>query len=182
MYFDKPDLLNNAVMIEKGCIVKINFKERGAALVEFALVSVIFFTVLFSIIEFGYLFWGNLSMQHAVREGSRFAVVTGFDPAQPDPIEDRCDRVKNFTQDSSMGFYDRVSPVVTFRTINAAGNVVNIGSGCGAAQQVVVIHIDCTLPLITPFTQLLGLMGGSSFTNGEYKFSVSTTMRNEAFK
>ncbi|MDO9280927.1 MAG: TadE/TadG family type IV pilus assembly protein [Methylotenera sp.] len=169
-------------MIEKGCAVKVYLKEKGAALVEFALVAVIFFTVLFSIIEFGYLFWGNLSMQHAVREGSRFAVVTGFDPTQPDPIQDRCDRVKNYTRDSSMGFYSKVSPVVTFRTVNAAGNVVNIGSGCGAAQQVVVIHIDCTLPLITPFTQFLGLLGASGFKDGEYKFSVSTTMRNEAFK
>ncbi|MDD2933204.1 MAG: TadE/TadG family type IV pilus assembly protein [Methylotenera sp.] len=182
MFFIKLDLLNNAVMIEKGCTVKVYLKEKGAALVEFALVAVIFFTVLFSIIEFGYLFWGNLSMQHAVREGSRFAVVTGFDPTQPDPIQDRCDRVKNYTRDSSMGFYSKVSPVVTFRTVNAAGNVVNIGSGCGAAQQVVVIHIECTLPLITPFTQLLGLLGASGFKDGEYKFSVSTTMRNEAFK
>lgn len=162
--------------------VKAKVKEKGAALVEFALVAVIFFTVLFSIIEFGYLFWGNLSMQHAVREGARFAVVTGVDPTKPDPIQDRCDRVKNYTRDNSMGFYDKVSPVVTFRTVNAAGNVVNIGSGCGAAQEIVVIHIDCALPMITPFTQLLRLLGASIFADGNYNFSVSATMRNEAFK
>lgn len=160
----------------------MNLKERGAALVEFALVAVLFFTVLFSIIEFGYLFWGNLSMQHAVREGARFAAVTGFDPAQPDPIQDRCDRVVQYTEDNSMGFYDRVSPIVTFRTVDAAGNVVNIGSGCGAAKQIVVTHIDCTLPLITPFTQLLGLLGANTFADGNYHFSVSAAMRNEAFK
>ncbi len=160
----------------------MNMKEKGSALVEFALVAVIFFTVLFSIIEFGYLFWGNLSMQHAVREGARFAVVTGFDPTKPDPVQDRCDRVIQYTKDNSMGFYSRVSPVVTFRTVNSSGNVVNIGSGCGAAQQVVVTHIDCSLPLITPFSQLLGLLGASIFKEGEYNFSVSATMRNEAFK
>lgn len=162
--------------------MKVNLKEKGAATVEFALVAVIFFTVLFSIIEFGYLFWGNLSMQHAVREGARFAVVTATDPTKPDPIADRCDRVINYTRDNSMGFYGRVSPVVTFGTVDAAGNLVSIGSGCGAAQQIVVIHIACTLPLITPFSQLLGLLGPSIFTGGVYSFDVSATMRNEAFK
>jgi len=160
----------------------MNIKEKGTALVEFALVAVMFFTILFSIIEFGYLFWGNLSMQHAVREGARFAAVAGFDPTQPDPIQERCDRVVKYTKDNSMGFYDRVSPVVTFKTVDAAGNVINIGSGCGAAQQIVVTHIDCTLPLITPFTQLLALLGTSTFADGNYHFSVSAAMRNEAFK
>jgi len=160
----------------------VNVKENGSALVEFALVAVIFFTVLFSIIEFGYLFWGNLSMQHAVREGARFAVVTGVDPTKPDPIQDRCSRVIKYTEDNSMGFYQKVSPIVTFRTVNDDGTVVNIGSGCGAAQQIVVTHIDCTLPLITPFSQLLTLLGTSMFKDGNYNFSVSATMRNEAFK
>lgn len=162
--------------------MKLNIKEKGAALVEFALVAILFFTVLFSIIEFGYLFWGNLSMQHAVREGARYSAVTGFNPASPTPIQERCDNVKSATRANSMGFYDKVAPVVTFRTINAAGNIVDIGAGCGAANEIVVIHIDCVLPLLTPFTHLLGLLGSNIFTNGKYNFSVSATMRNEAFK
>jgi Flp pilus assembly protein TadG len=172
--------------------MKVKFKEKGAGLVEFALASVIFFTILFSIIEFGYLFLGNLSMQHAVREGSRYAVVTGTSgfaaPTQQDlrtQAQKRCDAVIKYTEDNSMGFYAKVSPVVTFKIMDdVTGNIVDIGSDpsiCGAAEKIVVIHIDCTLPLITPFTQLLSLLGGSIFTDGKYKFSVSTTMRNEAF-
>lgn len=179
--------MRNKLCIEKDLAVKVNAKVKGSALVEFALVAVLFFTILLSIIEFGYLFWGNLSMQHAVREGARFAVVTGVSgftqtPLSPTPIQQRCNAVIVQTKDHSMGFYDKVSPVVLFRTIDAAGNVVNIGSGCGAAQQIVMIHIDCSLPLITPFTRLLELMGTSIFSDGKYHFSVSATMRNEAFK
>jgi hypothetical protein len=154
----------------------VNVKEKGAALVEFALVAILFFTMLFAIIEFGYLYWVNLSMQHAVREGARYAVTgrTDFDP-NPDPtLRNRCVAAVEAIKGSSMGFYDKVSPVVTFRTIDAAGNVVPIGSGCGAANQIIVIHLDCTLPLITPIIQPF-------FTNGEYKFAVSATMKNEAF-
>ena len=169
--------------------VKAKVKEKGAALVEFALVAVIFFTVLLSIIEFGYLFWGNLSMQHAVRDGSRYAVVTGLavDPTKtPEQLAiERCDKVIDFTRNNSMGFYARVSPVVNFSTIDSDGVITSLGngsSGCGDAEQIVVIHIDCTLPLITPFSQLLSLLGTSIFTDGNYRFAVSTTMRNEPFK
>ena len=34
-----------------------NKSERGAALVEFAIVATIFFSVLFGVLEFGRLFW-----------------------------------------------------------------------------------------------------------------------------
>lgn len=169
--------------------MKTTKKQSGAALVEFALIVVLFFTILFAIIEFGYIFWGNLSMQHAVREGARYAVVTSpysFPlPTPQDPttqIEKRCNALKVATDQNSMGFYDKVSPVFTFKTIDAAGNVINIGSGCGAAQQIVVIDVDCSLQLITPFNQLIALLGSDIFANGNYHFSVSATMRNEAFK
>ena len=157
----------------------VNTKQKGAAVVEFALVAMLFFTVLFAIIEFGYLYWANLTMQHAVREGARYAVVTS--PANfpiPTPqnpatqAEQRCNAVRNAIESNSMGFYARVSPVVTFRTIDAAGNVVNLGSGCGAANQIIVTHLACTLPLLTPMMQPF-------FSNGVYQFNVSATMRNQ---
>ena len=169
----------------------MDFKEKGVALVEFALVAVIFFTLLLSIIEFGYLFFGNLSMQNAVREGARYAVVTSpssFPAPTPQDLrtqaKKRCDSVINYVQNNSMGFYNVVQPVVTFKTVDDSGNVVNIGSTdpsvCGSAEQIIVIHIDCKLPLLTPFNQILSLLGGNIFTDGKYNFSVSTTMRNEA--
>jgi Flp pilus assembly protein TadG len=49
--------------------------DEGASAVEFALVSLILVTVLFGIIQFGYLFWQWLEMTHAAREGARWAAL-----------------------------------------------------------------------------------------------------------
>src|SRR4051794_14436160 len=50
-------------------------RRRGAAAAEFALVSVVFFAVLFGIIEFGELVMVNNLLDGAAREGARLAVV-----------------------------------------------------------------------------------------------------------
>lgn len=52
--------------------------ERGAALVEFALVAPIFFTLFFGIVEMGQVFTSWVSVQHASELGARYA-VTGRD-------------------------------------------------------------------------------------------------------
>lgn len=50
----------------------------GAATVEFALVSIIFFLVLFGIIQYGLYFSDSLSTRQGVREAARQAVVENF--------------------------------------------------------------------------------------------------------
>lgn len=151
--------------------------EKGVATVEFALTAVLFFTVLFAIVDFGYLFWGNLTMQHAVREGARYA-VTGQSALDPNPqgtAKDRCDAAVERIKEQSMGMFDKVSAAVVFKTLNDDGSITPIpGNSCAAANQIIVITVNCSLPLLTPFVQPL-------FSGGEYAFSVSTTMKNEAF-
>lgn len=51
-------------------------RERGAALVEFALVLSILVLLLFGIIEFGRAYQVKLSITHASREGVRVLAVT----------------------------------------------------------------------------------------------------------
>ena len=50
-------------------------KEDGQAMVEFALVLPIFLLILCGIIDFGWLFYNQLSLNNACREGARYAVV-----------------------------------------------------------------------------------------------------------
>ncbi len=52
--------------------------ERGASAVEFAIVSVLLFTLLFGIIEFGYQFNNAQSLRQGVREGARQGAVVKF--------------------------------------------------------------------------------------------------------
>lgn len=157
-------------------------KENGAAIVEFAFSALLFFSLLFAVMEFGYMYWVNLTMQHAVRDAVRYASVTG--PSNfPSPsilnpstqAEQRCNALVKAIKDNSLRIYDSVSPVVNFKTVTAGGSVVNIGSGCGSANEIILVNLDCTLPLITPLMRPF-------FLNGKYSFSVSATMKNEAFK
>ena len=49
--------------------------ERGATLVEFALVAPLFFLLVFGIMEFGWAFGQNLDIRHGAREGARLVAV-----------------------------------------------------------------------------------------------------------
>ena len=50
-------------------------RQKGAALVEFALVSPMLFLVLFAIVEFGWTFSQILDTRHGTREAARLAAV-----------------------------------------------------------------------------------------------------------
>ncbi|HJS72038.1 MAG TPA: TadE/TadG family type IV pilus assembly protein [Acidimicrobiia bacterium] len=56
-------------------------KERGATLVEAAVVYLLLFLSLFAIIEFGMAFKDWLSVSHGSREGARAGATFGQDPA-----------------------------------------------------------------------------------------------------
>jgi Flp pilus assembly protein TadG len=55
--------------------------ERGAALVEFAIVATVFLSVMFGVIEFGRLFWTHNALRDAARKGVRLAAVRKNDAA-----------------------------------------------------------------------------------------------------
>jgi len=50
-------------------------EERGQALVEFALVAMVFFLLVFGIIDFARFFHSWVTVQHAAREGARYGVT-----------------------------------------------------------------------------------------------------------
>jgi Flp pilus assembly protein TadG len=58
--------------------------DRGASIVEFAIVAPVLFLLLFGIIDFGWAFSQNLDVRHAAREGARLAAVNAGTGADPD--------------------------------------------------------------------------------------------------
>jgi Flp pilus assembly protein TadG len=60
---------------------KTNKNERGAALMEFAIVASVFLTVLFGVLEFGRLFWTHNALRDAARRGVRYATIRKNDTA-----------------------------------------------------------------------------------------------------
>lgn len=49
--------------------------EKGQAMVEFALVLPIFLLIICGILDFGWMFYNQLSLDNACREGARYACV-----------------------------------------------------------------------------------------------------------
>lgn len=59
--------------------------QRAQTVLEFALIAPIAFVLLFGIIDFGIAFSHRVTIEHAVREGARYAAVN----ADPDAIRER---------------------------------------------------------------------------------------------
>ena len=61
--------------------MQIRSRERGAALVEFAILAPLLLLLVVGIVEFGWLFGQFNDVRHGAREGARFAAVDGGDNA-----------------------------------------------------------------------------------------------------
>ncbi len=147
-------------------------KERGASAVEFAIVAPAVFFLLIAIVDVCALFWVNLTMQYAVREGARYA-VTGRTDLDPNPTHDKRYRaVIASIRENSMGLFDRLAPRIN--NINYGDPTAYNDTMFGKAGEIFVLRIDCTWAPLTPILRPF-------FADGNYHFSVATTMRNEAF-
>lgn len=58
-------------------------RERGQALVEFALVGIVFFIVVLGMIDVGRAVWNYNTLAQATREGTRYAIVHGANSSDP---------------------------------------------------------------------------------------------------
>ncbi len=158
-------------------------RTGGAAALEFALVAPLLFVLLFGLLDLALMFWVNLSMQYAVREGARYA-VTGQSDLDPNAAaQQRYLAVVEKIKLSSMGLYARLQPQIT------VSNYGNDGTGrssqdydpaapvpgvFGAPGDIIVLQLrHCTWTGLTVLAPL--------FEHGQYRFDVAATMRNEAF-
>jgi Flp pilus assembly protein TadG len=152
-------------------------RSLGATVVEFALVLLLFLTVFFAAIDVATMLWVDLTMQYAVREGVRCAVTGQVNCAGVTGQTQRYDGVIQTMRMSSMGLYDYLSPVVTVWTVAADGSYQPPApaKSFGAGGQIIVVDVDCVWPLMTPPLQVI-------FPNGQFRFRVAATMKNEAFQ
>lgn len=158
---------NNKKIVEK----KSNFKyQQGITTVEFSITSTVFFLFLFMIIDFSLYGFVKLTMQHAVREGARYA-VTGQVNLDPEDEADRRRAVIEKIKDNSLGLFDKVMDESDIKVTDTDGNII---SGFGEAKQSIVVTLNCKWPIINPFAQVI-------LASTHYNFSVATSMRNEYF-
>ena len=69
-------------------------REKGASLVEFAILAPFLILLLFGIIEFAWVFATNLDVKHGAREGARITAVNTPDTGNVDLAAEICSRME----------------------------------------------------------------------------------------
>jgi len=95
--------------------------SRGQTLVEFALIAPVFFILLFGIIDFGMALDHRITLEHAVREGARYAAV-----------HDGCTAIQN-------------------RTKERAGNLISDSNTVGVIYDPIPASAGDTVTVSAPF-------------------------------
>jgi Flp pilus assembly protein TadG len=164
----------------KALLSKLHFRcRKGQTTVEFALAAIILLALLFAIIDLSMMFFVNLTMQHAVREGVRYA-ITGRSNLGADRRAALIAKIK----EQSMGLYDRnlhvpkdptikVIPPSSVTFPNYTGGTTQTGDP-GQADETIVVSLTYKWSLVTPLMKPF-------FPGGAYTFTVKATMKNEPF-
>ena len=139
--------------------------ERGAELIEFALILPLLLAMLAGIVDFGRMFQRLEVTTNAAREGARLASLPGYSEAD----------VRNRVRD----YMDQGVQAGAGARTTVTRTLVNIAPGGGGAQfqaaQVAVSYQDSYL-ILAP---IVTLIGGNAATFSTMTLSASSTMRLE---
>ena len=143
--------------------------ERGAELIEFALIFPLLLLVLLGIIDFGFLFQRYEVLTNATREGARMAVLPGY--THPDIRSRVCDYlVTGGVPSTGCPGTTPTNPAVTVTDVT-----IPVGGGLPAVQaKRVQLAYTHNFMFIGP---IVGLMGGT-WSNTKTITTV-TVMRTE---
>ena len=139
--------------------------QRGAELIEMAMVSPILLLILAGIFDFGFLFRNWEVITNAAREGARVAVLPDYecDPAVPDDIQSRVNVYM-----ASAGFANPADYTVSV----SSGNVTTSAGDFAACQ----VRVSMFAPL--PSLGVIGQFFGGGFTS--VPITAAAVMRTEA--
>jgi Flp pilus assembly protein TadG len=140
---------------------------KGQSLLESALVMSLFFLLTFGMLDFGRMFYVQMTLQNAVREAGRFASTGNHlpDPKHPGQNLSRMDSIIATATQGALG-----SSVTGIQVTSAQGGV----GDPGGPGDTVTVSITSDLKLITPLI-------AHFFKNGTYTFTSSVTFKNEPF-
>src|SRR5258708_2187353 len=97
--------------------------QSGQAIVEGALVMLVFLTITFGLMDFGRMVWSYSQISHAAREATRYAMVRGSDSGHTASKDD----IKGVISNTSPGLdTSNVTTTVTFSPDQSAGSTVQV--------------------------------------------------------
>jgi Flp pilus assembly protein TadG len=136
--------------------------ERGASMVEFALVAPLLFVLLFGIIEFGLILYDQAFITNASREGARYAAMYYINPSGQ-PQQHACSDVQNY-----------VTTYVTTNLIDFASPPASPTISCSLEQNDEGVGLMQSVTVSYPYKFLVS---GSliTLTNGSVKNPLTLT-------
>ena len=150
--------------------IKCSNRSRGVTSVECAITTSLCFFLMLMVMDFALFSFAKLTMQHAVREGTRYA-ITGQVDLDPKADSDRKRAVIQKIRINTMGYFDKIMAESDIEVTDINGSPV---SGFGEPGESIIITLKCQWPIISPFTRAILL-------DSHYDFSVRASMRNEEF-
>lgn len=121
--------------------------EKGQAMVEFALVLPLLLILLCGIIDFGWLYYNQITLNNAAREGARYAVI------YYDPVSDWKSAAESRMLSSMAGVSSAaaiVSDPVEQRitaSVTATPRILTGFTSTILGKQTVELHASCTMRL-----------------------------------
>ena len=136
-------------------------------MVEFALVFLLFMTLVFAVFDFGHLFFVSMAVQNDVQEAARFASTGNHlpDPKNPGQYLSRLDSILYTLQYSSEAAY--------MKSILISSPDGGQGSA-GGPGDMMTVTVNASVPMLTPLM-------APFFPQGQYAFTSSVTVKNEPF-
>ena len=122
-------------------------KESGQALVEFALVLPILLALLCGIIDFGWIYYNQITLTNAAREGARYAVIH-YAPASPWKTEAEMRMLAGMTGvDSATAIVsDPVEQQIT-AMVTADAKILTGFTSTLIGKRSISLHASCTMRL-----------------------------------
>jgi Flp pilus assembly protein TadG len=142
-------------------------RPRGSTLVEFAVVCPMLLLIVLGIMDFGRLFFTQLTLQHALREAGRFAVTGNKLPNPSNPSQNlpRVDSIKAVAQQSAAGL-----DLTNIKITSKKGGTNHAGAPTDTVTISLTTHVKLLTPIVAKF-----------FPDGAHKITASTTFKNEPF-
>lgn len=121
--------------------------EKGQAMVEFALVLPLLLILLCGIIDFGWLYYNQITLNNAAREGARYAVI------YYDPVSDWKSAAESRMLSSMVGV-SSAAAIVSDPTeqritasVTATPRILTGFTSTILGKQTVELHASCTMRL-----------------------------------
>ena len=121
--------------------------DKGQAMVEFALVLPLLLALLCGIVDFGWLYYNQITLNNAAREGARYAVIH-YDPST---------NWKDAAEDRMLGSMAGVSSAVAIvsnpveqqitATVTATPRILTGFTSTILGKQTMELHASCTMRL-----------------------------------